>query len=62
MTLKNRTFKNTYIGKLKKISSVKNIKGAFFFYLYWFNFWCECVLIENLEAMAFWELKKSSKI
>lgn len=31
VTLKNITFKNTYIGKLKKIPLVKNIvKGIFF--------------------------------
>lgn len=34
MILKNTTFKNTYIGKLKKIPLVKNIvKGTFLFLL-----------------------------
>lgn len=41
VTWKNITFKNTYIGKLKKkIPLVKNIvKGVFSPHQYWLQFW-----------------------
>lgn len=70
MTLKNRTFKNTYIGKFKKIPSVKNIgstinpmlMGGFLFLPVLVQLLVRLCADKNLEAMAFRELKKSSKI
>lgn len=54
MTLKNITFKNIYIGKLKKntISPLvfkTLLRESFSLKLYWFNFWYICA-DRNLEA------------